>query len=243
MRRCRLATVAAAVAALAVFAAPYPAAAQEPLIQGKTLNQWVAQLKAKSPENRVEAAEALGASKDARAVDALLVALRDRNSDVRRSSAISLGKIADRKAAPGLIGATGDLDDLVRDTAADSLGAIGAPAVEALLAAAKAPGWRVRSGAAKALGIIKDARAVPALLALLTDSNDEVAAMASGALSGMGGPAVEALKRAFDSANPELRYAAGAALAEARPPEVDFLLGRLRSEQPLVRREPPTRFR
>jgi len=61
----------------------------------------------KDPVVRIAAAVALGDLKDKRAVDALVVALKDEYSEVRQFSALALGEIGDTRAIEPLIDALG----------------------------------------------------------------------------------------------------------------------------------------
>ena len=63
---------------------------------------------------RSSAAEALGEIGDARAVEPLCAALRDKDVDVREAAAEALGKIGDARAAVPLRSALGDEDSDVR---------------------------------------------------------------------------------------------------------------------------------
>jgi len=114
---------------------------------------------------RSSAARALGGIKDARAVEPLIGALKDKEWPVRWSAASALGKIKDTRAVEPLIGALRDIDELVRCDAAWALGKIDeARAVEPLIGALKDKEWPVRYNAACALAEISDARANEALI-------------------------------------------------------------------------------
>ena len=80
---------------------------------------------------RSGAAEALGKIGDARAVEPLIQALKDRDYDVRGKAAEALGKIGDARAVEPLIQAL--KDEYAQPAAIESLGKIGAPAVEPLI--------------------------------------------------------------------------------------------------------------
>jgi HEAT repeat protein len=73
------------------------------------------------PESREEAAEALGAIRDPRAVDPLIGALKDRDHEVREEAAKALGAIGDRKAVKPLNEALKDVDHKVRREAEQAL--------------------------------------------------------------------------------------------------------------------------
>jgi HEAT repeat protein len=130
-----------------------------------------------------EAAGALGEIGDARAVEPLIAALKDKNSGIRYGAAGALGEIGDARAVEPLIAALKDKHPVVRETAAEALGEIGdARAVEPLIAALKDKGPGVLEKAAEALGEIGDARAVEPLIAALKDKHPVVREKAAEAL-------------------------------------------------------------
>jgi HEAT repeat protein len=115
------------------------------------------------------------------AVEPLIAALKDENSDVRQAAAKALGKIGDPRAVEPLIAALSDESSDVRYAAAEALGKIKDPrAVEPLIAAHQ--NWWVGAAAACALGEIKDPRAVEPLIAALKDEKWDVRAAAAEAL-------------------------------------------------------------
>ena len=144
---------------------------------------------------RQAAAEALGKIGNARAVEPLIAALGDERSDMRQAAAKALGAIGDARAMEPLIAALKDKDSAVRKAAAEALDhlgwkpaqdesagwywmakhdwdkcvALGALAVEPLIAALKDENSDVRQAAAKALGKIGDPRAVEPLIDALQD--------------------------------------------------------------------------
>src|SRR5439155_9239512 len=73
---------------------------------------------------RSQAAEKLDESKDPRAVEALVEALKDKDRNVREAAAGSLGRIGDASAVDALLEALKDYDQCVRRAAADALGMI-----------------------------------------------------------------------------------------------------------------------
>ena len=155
---------------------------------GKNVDRLILGLKHKDPVVRLNATTALGKTKDARAfepliaalkdekysvrrnaadalvsigppaVEPLIAALKDKDSSVRSGAAGALGKIKDARAVEPLIAALKDENSNVRSDAADALVSIGIPAVKSLIAALKDENSYVRSGAAGALGKIKDNR-------------------------------------------------------------------------------------
>ncbi len=143
------------------------------------------------PEIRVQAARALGELADRRAVEPLIAALEDRDTEAAAARALSrigapaveplvrvmrekgkgtragdsLRGITDPLAVEPLVVALGDSDPSIRADAACALGKIGDPsAVEPLLGALQDPHRLVADWSAEALGRIGDARAVPPLV-------------------------------------------------------------------------------
>jgi HEAT repeat protein len=129
------------------------------------------------------AAYALGAIKDARAVEPLIVALQDsRSKNVRWAAAFALGEIKDARAVEPLlhtlIGPGKDKSEIVRGNAAQALGKIKdtravEPLMNALVGVGKDNSGIVRLNVAIALGEIKDPRAVAALIIALKDVKSE----------------------------------------------------------------------
>jgi 3-methyladenine DNA glycosylase AlkD len=131
-------------------------------------------LKRESRELRAGVARALGEIGDARAVDALIEALKDEDSDVYWNSIDALVKIAkkDLGVVDKLIKALKDEDSDVRISVAWALGEIGdASAVDALIEALRDEDSYVRESVAWALGAIGDARAVDSLIKTLKDDD------------------------------------------------------------------------
>lgn len=162
----------------------------------------VKQLKSSNPEERREAATALGKmSADAKpAVGALVSALGDQDKFVRRFAAQALGEIGP-DAKGGVKGLSGVLSKAneakeVQQAAAIALGHIGTDGLPALVGALKDKKLdpSVRSKAAEGLGLLGSggAPAVPDLTKALGDADVRMAAI--GALSQMGPSAKESQK-------------------------------------------------
>ena len=98
------------------------------------------------------------------AVLPLVNALKDDNSSVRWDAAEALGKIGDARAVPPLDDALKDDNSSVRRAVIEALGKHGAAAVSPLIGALKNGDDDARWTAARMLGKLGDARAVPALL-------------------------------------------------------------------------------
>lgn len=118
----------------------------DPLVAALRQPQWVA---------RRNAAWALGALDDQRALGALVAALGDREPDVRAQAAWALGALDDPSSMDRLATALKDEDVRVRRQAAWALGALGdSRATAGLIAALKDSDAGVRRHAAWALGAI-----------------------------------------------------------------------------------------
>ncbi|MBL7119836.1 MAG: HEAT repeat domain-containing protein [Dehalococcoidia bacterium] len=105
---------------------------------------------------RRRAADTLGTIGDARAVEPLIQALKDKGQYVRSSAARALGSIGDTKAVGSLIQALKDERPVVRGEAASALGRIGdVGAVEPLTQALEDENSIVRKAAEEALNRIR----------------------------------------------------------------------------------------
>jgi HEAT repeat protein len=132
---------------------------------------------------RRNAAWALGALEDARALNPLVAALRDSDDAVREQAAWALGALEESGAVQPLIAALRDPSAATRRQAAWALGAIeDAAAVDALVAALRDSDARVREQSAWALGSIGDGRASAGLSLALKDSEARVRKQAAWAI-------------------------------------------------------------
>jgi hypothetical protein len=132
---------------------------------------------------RRNAAWALGALDEPRAVRGLIEALRDREAPVREQAAWALGAIDQRDAGEPLIAALKDPDGRVRKQAAWALGALDEPrAAQGLIEALRDRDAPVREQAAWALGVIDRQEAVTPLIAALKDEDARVRRQAAWAL-------------------------------------------------------------
>ena len=135
------------------------------------------------PTARRNAAWALGALDDQRAVTPLIASLRDEDQLVREQASWALGALDDARAVKPLIGTLRDTSSAVRRQAAWALGAIDdTGAVDALVASLKDADPRVREQAAWALGAIGDGRASTGLSLALKDGESRVRRQAAWAL-------------------------------------------------------------
>ncbi|MHB0938489.1 MAG: HEAT repeat domain-containing protein [Armatimonadota bacterium] len=133
---------------------------------------------------------AMGKLKERRAVPLLLQSLQDVNIMVAVASAKALGEIDDPKSADALLAALargtlgrGYPDTELRQAAAEALGRMKHDAVRTRLRTAlKADNWRLRAGAALAMGGMGEAWAQQPLKAALKDSQPQVREAAEKAL-------------------------------------------------------------
>jgi HEAT repeat protein len=153
--------------------------AYEPLAKALAAPVWIA---------RTNAAWALGALRDRRAVPLLSRALVDTEPNVRKRTAWALGALNASEAVPALVEALKDSDAGVREQAAWALGAIDdRRAVDGLIGALGDSVASVRKQAAWALGALGDSRAVQGLMKALKDTDAGVRKQAAWALGAIGG--------------------------------------------------------
>jgi HEAT repeat protein len=137
--------------------------------------------------------------------DYLVKGLHDPEAGTRARAAKLLGEHRDPQAIPALSGALMDDPDMsVRECAAAALGQIGA--VEPLIHALYIPDVHVRQLVTRALGQIRDPRAVEPLIGALRDTHGEVRQQVAFALTKIGAPAVEPLIGALSHADPFIRW-------------------------------------
>ncbi len=168
--------------------------------------------------------------RDKAAVDALILALEDREAVVRRYAARALQTCGDESAVAPLMRCLDDPDKVVRGSAAFTLGFLGDPSCgEALVAATYDRDGSVRSDAVRSLGWLKIREAVPRMLEMLADSDEKLAERLITALGEIGDPrATEHLVRFLRQ--DRLREVALRALEEiADPKTIGHLLAWLRA--------------
>ena len=197
-------------------------------------------------ETRVSAAEALGERGDPRAVDALVVALKDPAEEVRRTAERALVKLGDRgaiawakqdpQAINRMIAALKDQDVGVRRSAVWALGALRGPqTVDPLIAALSDPAVSIRVEVCKALGGIEDPQVVDALSEALRDMGPGVPEVAWESLHGLGPMAVDRLVKHLRDQDASTRRRAMDVLVRFRGQATDGLVEMLRDEDPEVR--------
>ena len=107
-------------------------------------------------------------------LNAFLHACKDADSAVRQCAALGLLHHPDERAIPALIEALQDEDKLVSRLASDALAAIGKPAVPALadfLKNAPSAQQMAKINAVRALSLIADPQAIPALMQASEDDS------------------------------------------------------------------------
>jgi HEAT repeat protein len=120
-------------------------------------------LDSSNPNNRWWALRALAVIRDPQVPLQLREALRDPDYTIRQCAALGLSHQSDLDAIPDLIQALDDKDSLVVRLAGDALTAVGGPAVTALIETLESGSNGARVEAARALGVIGDTRAIPAM--------------------------------------------------------------------------------
>jgi HEAT repeat protein len=160
----------------------------------------------------------------ARATDRLMTVLKDNDPRVRAAAAKGLGHTKDARAAAPLAGALEDREAEVRESASMALQALGAVAVDPLLAVLERGGGG-RATAASLLGYLRDQRAVEPLQRALADKNPEVQSNAIRALGELADPrSVGVLAAVVEDKHASWRTLAAAALAGINDPGVGQVL-------------------
>jgi HEAT repeat protein len=163
--------------------------AEDRPVGGKTLDQWIKDLRDRDPAVKTVAIQTLaryGFSAH-KAVPVLVSALKDRDPSIRTNAIIALGKIGmEKKDAANGLAAMGqclnDSEQVVRYWAATALGGYGFAAngsLQNLIAAAKdyRASWEVRKAAVGAIGLIcRDQPSVPRVLQVLREMFKDVCA-------------------------------------------------------------------
>jgi hypothetical protein len=144
---------------------------------------------------------------------ALISALSSRDAEVRYRSAIALGELRDPGAVEALSGALKDEDSGVRWEAAEALGKIGAPAIDVLIDALLDDDDDIRWRAAIALGDIRDPKVIQPLVHALADEDEYVRKRAALSLSRTGEPAIEPLLIVLTVGEPVAKEGAALAIA------------------------------
>ena len=167
-------------------------------------------------DERKVAARFLGDLRDQRAVQALLVAVEDRDRDVRRQAIQSLGKMRNMRAAGVLRDALME-DRYVRGAAARALGQLrDTSAVDLLISLVEREmhlqgrsGDELMESIARALGNLNDRRGVDALMRLLRHPGVQVRSSAAQSLGQIGDlRTADALAQALNDRSVFVRWSA-----------------------------------
>jgi HEAT repeat protein len=116
----------------------------------------------------------------------LAAALTDADALVQQCAALGLTRRPQAEATPALLALLDNQDSLLARLAGDALAALGSAAVEPLIAALEASRLAARVEAARALALIGDTRAVPALFKLLGSESAVLEHWANEGLEKMG---------------------------------------------------------
>ncbi len=158
------------------------------------VDEAVKGLRSRNRWKRAAAAAELGRMRSDAAVTALVGLMEDESDDVRTVAARSLAAIGDPTAVQALTAALADSSRWTATTVATDLIEMGTPAVPTLLEIAvsggRDPGAREAAvTAVRVLGEIRDLRAEPVLIGLLSGADDlDLRARAAAALGAVGGP-------------------------------------------------------
>lgn len=138
------------------------------------------------PDVRWWAVRGLAEIQDERVLDLLMKALADPDMGVRWCAGLALRNHPSEKAIPALMDMLLAQDALTRRLAGDALVAIGKPAVSQLLEVMQHGQHLARLEAVRALALIGDESAIPALFEALDDSSALVEYWANEGLEKMG---------------------------------------------------------
>jgi len=145
------------------------------------------------------------------AVELLIKALNDKNTNIRRGALEVLGRIKDSRAIEALIMTL--RDEHMHWEVINILKKMGRPTVEPLIGALENKKSRIRKGAVDALGKIRDVKAVEPLIMSLKDKNPDVRWSVARALGQIRNrKAIEPLIYALLDENSSVQYHAALAL-------------------------------
>jgi len=140
----------------------------------------------KRPAVRETAIYILGLLESPVATPMLIQALNDQVPSVRLQAVKALGRVGDPEAVPVLLNALRGADEQLASQIFSALVRLGRAAVPALLEASNSNSTWMRWQAIRALGAIRDRRALPALVAALSDADHSVAWMGAKGLTQFG---------------------------------------------------------
>ncbi len=152
----------------------------------EALQALIERLSNPEPDVRWWAVRGLAEVRDERVPELLVQALADRDIGVRWCAGLALRSHPSEKAVPALVGMLAAEEALTRRLAGDALVAIGNSAVEQLLQLLQGGKPAARLEAVRALALIKDERALPALYAALDEPSAMIEYWATQGLENMG---------------------------------------------------------
>src|SRR5260370_3687370 len=140
----------------------------------------------KRPAMRETAIYILGLLESPVATPLLIQALNDQVLTVRMQAVKALGRVGNPEAVPVLLNALRGADEQLASQIFSALVRLGRAAVPALLEASNSSSTWMRWQATRALGAIRDRRALPVLVGALTDADHSVAWMGAKGLTQFG---------------------------------------------------------
>jgi len=166
----------------------------------------------------------------------LVDALQEKDDDLRGHISLALSNIGEPAVAP-LVDALKDLNPRVSFHVREALKRIGKPAVPALIDVAKnGKSTTIRTGAIAVLGGIgASAQGAVDMLVVLVRQDPDVRAASSGALAGIGKPAIAALVEALEDSDVRVVFALRDALRKIGKPAVNDLIEAATSGKTAIR--------
>jgi HEAT repeats len=149
----------------------------------------------KRPAVRETAIYILGLLESPVAAPVLIQALNDQVPSVRMQAVKALGRVGDPSAVPALLNALHGADEQLGSQIFSALVKLGRAAVPALLDASNSNSTWMRWQAIRALGAIRDRRALPVLVSALSDVDHSVAWMGAKSLTQFGRLSLEPVLR------------------------------------------------
>ncbi len=140
----------------------------------------------KPPAVRETAIYILGLLESPVATPMLIQALNDQVPSVRLQAVKALGRVGNPEAVPALLNTLRGADEQLGSQIFSALVRLGRAAVPALLEASNSNSTWMRWQAIRALGAIRDRRALPVLVSALTDADHSVAWMGAKGLTQFG---------------------------------------------------------
>jgi HEAT repeats len=149
----------------------------------------------KRPAVRETAIYILGLIESPVATPMLIQALNDQQPSVRMQAVKALGRVGDPTAVPALLGSLQGADEQLGSQIFSALVRLGRVAVPALLEASNSKSTWMRWQAIRALGAIRDRRALPVLVSALSDADHSVAWMSAKGVAQFGRLSLEPVLR------------------------------------------------